>query len=92
MNSKTLGVEFTGTSISSGRDGYDTNPQLDLQLQANPHIKFENGRRGYVTFDLDRDQVRADYRVMPYVTRRGAPIATQASFVSERAEPGLKAV
>ncbi|MEO3869627.1 alkaline phosphatase D family protein [Nonomuraea sp. B12E4] len=92
MNSRTVGVEFVGTSISSGRDGFDTSPQLELQLQANPHSKFENGQRGYVTFDVNRDEIRADYRVLPYVTRRGAPVETRTSFVSERAEPGLKAV
>jgi alkaline phosphatase D len=92
MNSQTVGVEFVGTSISSGRDGFDSSPQLALQLQANPHTKFDNGQRGYVTLDVNRDEIRADYRVLPYVTRRGAPVTTRTSFVSERAEPGLKAV
>ncbi len=92
MSSKTVGVEFVGTSISSAADGSDTNAALELDLQANPHIKFDNFQRGYVTCDVTRDQVRADYRVLPYVTRRGAPVSTRASFVSERANPGLEAV
>ncbi|PZG16446.1 alkaline phosphatase D family protein [Nonomuraea aridisoli] len=91
-NARTVGVEFVGTSISSGRDGFDTSPQLDLQLQANPNTKFVNGQRGYVTFEVNRDRMRADYRVLPYVTQPGAPVSTRTSFVVERAEPGLKDV
>jgi alkaline phosphatase D len=41
---------------------------------------------------VNRDEMRADYRVLPYVTRRGAPITTRTSFVVERAEPGLEVV
>lgn len=92
MNSPTVGVEFVGTSISSAADGSDTNAGLELSLQANPYIKFDNFQRGYVTCEVSHDQVRADYRVVPYVTRRGAPISTRASFVSEHAHPGLEAV
>lgn len=92
LSSKTLGVEFVGTSITSNGDGSDTTPQFELELQANPHMKFTNFQRGYVACTLDHDQVRADYRVLPYVTRRGAPVSTRASFVSEHVNPGLEAV
>ncbi|HVX46206.1 MAG TPA: alkaline phosphatase D family protein, partial [Mycobacteriales bacterium] len=92
MNSPTVGVEFVGTSISSGRDGSDSTPGLELALEANPHIKFDNFQRGYVACEIDRDTARADYRIVPYVTERGAPISTRASFVSERLNPGLEAV
>jgi alkaline phosphatase D len=92
LASKTVGVELVGTSISSNGDGSDTNAGLQLELRANPHMKFNNFNRGYVTCALDRDQVRTDFRVLPFITQRGAPVSTRASFVSERANPGLQAV
>jgi alkaline phosphatase D len=90
--SATLGVEFVGTSISSGGNGTDTNPARELDLQANPHIKLANEQRGYVTCALDRDQVRADFKVVPYISTPGAPIQTRASFTSLHARPGLHTV
>ena len=39
---------------------------------------------------LDQNQCRADYRVVPYVKRPGAPISTRRSFVVEAGHPGLK--
>ncbi|GIE86856.1 alkaline phosphatase D family protein [Actinoplanes regularis] len=84
-----VAVEFVGTSISSGGDGSDTTPQLETQLKYNPHLHFANGQRGYIRCELDRDTIRADYRVLSRVTRRGGTISTRASFVSERARTGL---
>ncbi len=84
-----VAVELVGTSISSGGDGSDSTPQLDMQRRYNPHLRLANGQRGYVRCELGRDSLRADYRVMSQVTRRGGEISTRASFVSERVRPGL---
>ncbi|WP_309238467.1 alkaline phosphatase D family protein [Actinoplanes aureus] len=84
-----VGVELIGTSISSAGDGSDTTPALDRQRKDNPHVLFANAQRGYVRCELTPDALRADYRVVPYVTRRGAPITTRASFTSDRDRPGL---
>ncbi|GIF03816.1 alkaline phosphatase D family protein [Actinoplanes siamensis] len=84
-----VAVELVGTSISSGGDGSDSTPQLDLQLRYNPHLRLANAQRGYVRCELGRDSMRADFRVMSHVTRRGGTIATRASFVSDRVRPGL---
>jgi alkaline phosphatase D len=51
--------------------------------QANPHIHFFDNERGYVMVTLDPARCRGDFRVVPYVTRPGAPLLTRASFVSE---------
>ncbi|MFC6062191.1 alkaline phosphatase D family protein [Streptomyces ochraceiscleroticus] len=88
--SRTQGVEFVTTSIASGKDGADKPPNWDAYMTANPHMKFYNGRRGYVTVELDQEKVRADYRTVSAVTTQGAPVATAASFVSEAGDPGLK--
>jgi alkaline phosphatase D len=90
--SRTLGTEIVATSIASGRDGSDRPANWDTYMTANPHLKFYNGRRGYVTVELGRTQARADYRTVPYVTRPGAPVSTAASYVTEAGNPGLRPV
>jgi alkaline phosphatase D len=90
--SETLGVEFVGTSITSGGDGADTNPSSEAIVAENPHIKFFNGQRGYVRCTLTPSAWQSDYRVVPYVTEPGAPIYTRASFATEAGNPGLQQV
>ncbi|MDL4774403.1 alkaline phosphatase D family protein [Actinomadura xylanilytica] len=90
--SRTIGVEFVGTSISTKMDGMDLDPGGQDLLDANEHIKFTSYQRGYVRCTLTKDTCRADFRVLPYVTRPGAPVSTRASFVTENGNPGLQAV
>ena len=87
-DSKILGSEFIGTSISTTGDGSDSSNAG--RLAENPWIKFNNQQRGYVRVALDHGVCRADYRVLPYVKRPGAPISTRKSFVVEAGDPGLK--
>jgi phosphodiesterase/alkaline phosphatase D-like protein len=82
-DSATVGTEFVGTSITSGGDGADTNPRAQSIVAENPHLKFFNGQRGYVRCVLSPETFQADYRVLPYVSPRAAPIETRASFVVE---------
>ncbi|UNZ06293.1 Alkaline phosphatase D precursor [Streptomyces rimosus subsp. rimosus] len=88
--SRTVGVEFVTTSIASGEDGADKPANWGTYMAANPHMKFYNGRRGYVTVTLDREKARADFRTVSAVTKPGAPVVTAGSFVSEAGDPGLK--
>ncbi|MFC7841551.1 alkaline phosphatase D family protein [Streptomyces sp. NPDC057382] len=88
--SATLGTEIVTTSVSSGRDGADKPATWDTYMSANPHLKFFNGRRGYVTVTLGQRAARADFKTVPYVTRQGAPVTTAASFVTEVGAQGLK--
>ncbi|MFF7638817.1 alkaline phosphatase D family protein [Streptomyces canus] len=90
--SRTLGTEFTATSVASGRDGAQKPSTWDTYLKANPHLKFYDGRRGYVRVTLDRQKARADFRTVSAVTTPGAPVSTAASFVTEAGDPGLKPV
>ncbi|MET7856394.1 alkaline phosphatase D family protein [Streptomyces sp. NPDC005318] len=88
-SSRTLGTEIVATSISSGKDGSDKPASWNNQMQANPHMKFYNGRRGYTVVTLGRKEARADYRTVPAVTTPGAPVATAGSFVTEVGNQGL---
>ncbi|NLU70162.1 alkaline phosphatase D family protein [Streptomyces sp. HNM0574] len=89
-NSRTLGVELVTTSVASGGDGADKPDNWATYLEANPHMKFYNGRRGYVVVTLDRERVRADYRTVDVITAPGGRLTTAASFVSAAGDPGLK--
>lgn len=88
-SSRTLGTEIVATSITSGKDGSDKPGSWNNQMQANPHMKFFNGRRGYAVITLGPEQARADYRTVPAVTTPGAPLTTAGSFVTEVGNQGL---
>ncbi|MEU6989172.1 alkaline phosphatase D family protein [Streptomyces sp. NPDC046465] len=89
-SSRTVGTEIVATSIASGKDGADKPANWDTYTKANPHMKFYNGRRGYVTVGYGKDSARADFKTVSAVTTPGAPIRTAASFVTEAGDPGLK--
>ncbi len=78
-----VGVEFVGTSISSGGDGVDQPAYLPALLSENPAVKFHNTERGYVLCDVTRERWQTEYRTVPYVTRPGAPVQTRARFAVE---------
>jgi alkaline phosphatase D len=62
-----VGVEFAGTSISSGRDGGETDVGLEVRKRANPHLVKADLRRGClrcrIAHDLWTTQVRAIDRI-----------------------------
>ena len=89
-DSAIVGTEFVGTSLSSGGDGADTTTRGLEIVDANRHLKFYNKQRGYVRCTVTPDRWRADCRVVPFVSRPGAPISTRASFVVENGVPGVK--
>jgi alkaline phosphatase D len=91
-DSATLGTELVGTSISSGGDGSDRRTNTDDILANNPHLKFFDNHRGYVRCTVTPDQLQADYRVVPYVSRPGAPVHTRAAFQIDAGKPGLRQV
>lgn len=91
-DSKTLGNEFVSTSISSGGDGADVKKSQRRIRDANRHIAFYNGQRGYLRCVVGRDEWRTDFRVMPFVSKPDAPITTRASYLVERESQALFSV
>jgi alkaline phosphatase D len=89
-SSRTIGVEFVGTSISTKMDGEDLDQGGQNLLDANEHIRFTSYQRGYLRCTVDEQTCRADFRVLPYVTRPGAPVSTRTSYVTENGNPGLQ--
>jgi alkaline phosphatase D len=86
--SSTVAIELACSSISSGGDGSDLPDNIKPVLAENPFVRFYNGQRGYVTCELTASGARADLKVVEFVTERGAPLRTRASFVVEDGRPG----
>jgi alkaline phosphatase D len=90
LDSRVVGSEFVGTSISSGGNGVASPNRMEEMLAENPFVKFHNAQRGYVLCEATPRQWRTDYRVVEYVNRPGAPVSTAATFVVEDGQPGLQ--
>ena len=87
-NSPTVATEFVGTSISTTGDGGEVIKDGEAVVAKNPCVKFHNDRRGYVSCEITPKAMRADYRVLDYVTREGAPLRTTATFKIDDGKPG----
>ncbi len=85
----TVATELVSSSITSDGDGSESEPAAAAILTDNPHIRLHLNRRGYVRARIQDSEIRADFRVLPYVSRPGAPVQTRASFVIENGRPAL---
>ena len=63
---------------------------VQAYLPENPHVLFYNNQRGYVRCILTPQTWRADYRVLPYVSKPGASVQTRATFTVENGRPGAQ--
>ncbi|HEX2312389.1 MAG TPA: alkaline phosphatase D family protein [Thermomonospora sp.] len=88
--SPTVGAELVTTSITSGGDGADSNPADHPFLKINPHLRFYNNQRGYVMTRITPQEMKADFKVVPYVRTPGAPVRTRATFLIEDRVPGVQ--
>ena len=92
-DSKVVGTEFVGTSISTNGDQIVYGPYYGPFIPFNEHIKFFDGdRRGYVRCTVDRDQWISDLRMVRTVSRRNAPAYTLASFAVDNGTPDARRI
>jgi len=89
---RVVAAEFVGTSISSGGDGSDVNRATGPVGAENPHVKWQNSRRGYITCNVTPDAWTTEYRVVPFITRPDAPLQTPTRWRVTRTRPGIEAV
>jgi alkaline phosphatase D len=88
-----VAAEFVGTSIASGGNGGEVPAaRLDGMKRENPHLKWFENRRGYVTCKVDDKAWHTDYRSVPFVDKPGAPIVTASRWRVEHGKPGITAV
>ena len=65
-------------------------PLMKTMVSENPCVRFANDQRGYVRFALTPKAIRADFRVVEFVSRPDAAMRTRASFSVEDGQPGAK--
>jgi alkaline phosphatase D len=86
--SDTIGVEFTNTSVTSGGDGSDTQPNWERLHADNPHLTYHSNKRGYIACTATPKAMQADFRVVDKVTVRDAPVRTAATRIVQAGRPG----
>jgi len=86
-----VAAEFVGTSISSGGDGSSESVLSTPAIRAeNPHVKWQQSRRGYMRCTVGADAWTTEYRTVPYVTRPDAPLETPTRWRVTRGRPGIE--
>lgn len=86
-----VATEFLGTSITSGGDGSERSGWFtDAVAAENPHVKWQNNRRGYVVCDVSADMWRAQYRTVEFVSKPDAPIQTASAWRVTRGRAGVE--
>ncbi|MFJ8104630.1 alkaline phosphatase D family protein [Streptomyces sp. NPDC096132] len=93
-SSAVVGAEFVGTSISSNGDQDQAafHAQWDPLKADNPHWKLIDAHRGYHLFDIRRDAVDAQVRVVDTVLEAKATARTLARFRVTDGKPGVRKV
>ncbi|WP_031495717.1 alkaline phosphatase D family protein [Bryobacter aggregatus] len=87
--SRNVGVEFVGTSITSSGDGVEVPAAEAAFKKDNPHLKFFLAKRGYVSCAVTAKSWESAYRVVPVVSTPNGAIETRAKF---RVEAGTNRI
>ena len=87
--SSVVGVEFAGTSISSGRDGSQTDAGLELRKAENPHLVYADLWRGYLRCRITHDEWRTEVRAVDRISTLDYHASTSTTLVTLPGHPGL---
>jgi alkaline phosphatase D len=85
-----VATEFVGTSISS--EGQIIDIAQKAVNDDNPHILFENFRRGFVRVDVDRDVWQTEFQVMDTVHSEDGQASALRRWYVNRGQPGAHRV
>ncbi|MFC8143131.1 alkaline phosphatase D family protein [Streptomyces paradoxus] len=93
-DSRVVGAEFVGTSISSNgdQDQEAFRKEWDPRRPDNPHWKLLDAHRGYHLFDVHRDRIDAQVRVVDTVRQATATPSTLARLRVRAGRPGVEVV
>ncbi|MDH6623358.1 alkaline phosphatase D [Streptomyces sp. LBL] len=93
-DSAVVGAEFVGTSISSNgdQDHAAFHKEWDPRMPDNPHWKVIDAHRGYHLFDIRRDRIDAQVRVVDTVLQPKSAPSTLATLRVDAGRPGVKLV
>ena len=89
--SPVIASEFCGTSITS-LPGV-AQARIDQAREYNPHLRYgRSDERGYMRFELDAKELRANLRVVERPVDPASGVVTAARFVVDAARPGPRPV
>ena len=88
--SRTVGVEFVNTAVSSNGDGADVAPTWERIRPDNPCVKYHSARRGYIACTATPAAMRADFKILDRVTTPGAPAHVGGALVVEAGKSSLQ--
>ncbi|SMQ16247.1 alkaline phosphatase D [Streptomyces sp. Ag82_O1-12] len=93
-DARVVGAEFVGTSISSNGDQDQAafRKEWDPRRPDNPHWKLLDAHRGYHLFDVRRDGIDAQVRVVDTVRQPTSTPSTLARLRVEAGHPGVEVV
>jgi alkaline phosphatase D len=84
-------TEFLGTSISSGGDGSERSSFFNDAVAAeNPHVKWQNNRRGYMVCEVTPEHWRTEFRTVAFVSKPDAPVETPTRWRVTHGQPGVE--
>ncbi len=89
--SRVVGVEFAGTSITSGRDGKQTDAGLELRKAENPHLVSADLWRGYLRCRITHDEWTTEVRAIDQVTTLTHRAWTSQTLRTFPGRPGIVA-
>ncbi len=87
-----VAAELVGTSISSGGDGSDRNMISAALAGDNQHVRWQNGRRGYISCTVTPEEWHAEYRTLAFVSRPDAPLQTPTKWMLRNGVAGIEKV
>lgn len=85
-----IGAELVTSSISTGGDGHPQRKYVRDQRRRHPYLQYWDGRRGWIRVRADAQRMRADFHVVPKVSRPWSPGPVAASFQVVDGVPGLQ--
>ncbi len=90
--SATVASELVGTSITSGGNGTVAGPHAAEILQVNPHLAYNNAKRGYFLCEATPARMTSQLRVVDRVTVNDASVSNAAAFAIDAGRPGVQKI
>ncbi|HTF61856.1 MAG TPA: alkaline phosphatase D family protein [Edaphobacter sp.] len=91
-SSPVVATELVGTSVTSGGNGQVHGQHIAEILRLNPHVVYNDARRGYFRCELTSSEMRSEERVVSSVTEKGTKAITAATFLTKDGLPGVTQV
>ncbi|MGQ0467533.1 MAG: alkaline phosphatase D family protein [Sporichthyaceae bacterium] len=85
-----VAVELVTSAVTTGGDLIPKLPWVKDALARNSHLKYWDGRRGWIRCRADGERMIADFKVVEKVSEPGSPATTSMSFEVQNGRAGLR--